>query len=69
MFFLLYADRNLIITGEWCHEVFAEYVLNPSENHPHAVVEDLDKPTQIPGFNGRGVQYYLGFHHARDSCR
>ena len=41
------ADIDLVVTGEWCHEVLAEY-------------------TQL--HSGRGLQYYLGFHHADDSC-
>lgn len=40
-------DIDLVVTGEWCHEVLAEY-------------------TQL--HSGRGLQYYLGFHHSDDSC-
>lgn len=44
------ADIDLVVTGEWCHEVLAEYTQSHREH------------------SGRGLQYYLGFHHADDSC-
>lgn len=44
------ADIDLVVTGEWCHEVLAEYTQLHREH------------------SGRGLQYYLGFHHADDFC-
>ncbi len=52
------SDDTIAITGEWCHEVMDDYL-----NMPEGYVK---YPYQ---FRGRGVQYYLGFHHGRDSCR
>ena len=76
------ADNQLIITGEWCHEVLAEYVLNPT---PTAATATATQPVDQSAvasaaetgaadeseyvFQGRGVQYYLGYHHGQDSCR
>jgi hypothetical protein len=62
-------DDQVVITGEWCHEVLDEYVLHPfddifSDSHGRTTFIDT-----YSSHNGRGIQYYLGFHHAPDSCR
>lgn len=63
-------ESSLIITGEWCHEVFAEYALNTDASAVPVSPDQVDRKTiEQVGFKGRGVQYYLGFHHGPDSCR
>lgn len=50
--------------------MFAEYALNPDPNAPVVSPDEVDRKTiEEAGFKGRGVQYYLGFHHGQDSCR
>jgi hypothetical protein len=70
--FIFHAEHDVIVTGEWCHEVFAEYALNVHEGASYVdtnTAEGKHAMLQQGGFTGRGVQYYLGFHHAQDSCR
>lgn len=67
---LTFIESSLIITGEWCHEVFAEYALNTDATVVPVSPDQVDRKTiEQVGFKGRGVQYYLGFHHGPDSCR
>eukprot|EP01036_Dinobryon_divergens_P025569 gene25567-34130_t len=47
-------DQDIAVTGEWCNEVLAAYL----------ALGNASKP-----FEGRGVQYFLGFHHAGDRCK
>jgi hypothetical protein len=53
-----YIDTGIVITGEWCHEVFASYYspTNTSANN------------NTSSYLGRGLQYFLGFHHGNDHC-
>lgn len=50
-------DSDIAITGEWCQEVMNEYLVDPFPENEKKF------------FYGRGIQYYLGFHHARHYCR
>eukprot|EP01038_Epipyxis_sp_PR26KG_P008992 gene8992-12130_t len=57
-------DYQIVVTGEWCHEVLHEYMyMYPSEP------DNYSESKLNVDFKGRGIQYYLGFHHSRDYCR
>lgn len=60
----LFLVNQVVITGEWCREVLDEY-MNPSDEASTLVDGTAPPKTE---FLGRGLQYYLGFHHNDDAC-
>jgi hypothetical protein len=72
------SDDTIAITGEWCHEVMDDYLNalsaprrrgNSEGNGVSPYHYHLPYAKYPYQFRGRGVQYYLGFHHGRDACR
>ncbi len=68
-----------MITGEWCQEVMDDYLRYPEALYAYPT-EHLRSTMEVKAekdlesyyhkeFAGRGVQYYLGFHHGRHQCR
>eukprot|EP01033_Poteriospumella_lacustris_P008822 gene8822-6353_t len=70
-------DRDVVITGEWCEPVLREYLHYPPPQQPPSPSPSPSPPlhpatdatTEHRQFHGRGIQYFLGFHHGRDECR
>jgi len=62
--FFVTTDRDVIITGEWCGAVMADFRLFPSEATAAGAPGDSLRHL----FRGRGLQYYLGFHHSSSTC-
>ncbi len=54
--YVYHAANQIVVTGEWCHEVLHEYLSNDTSSYSSE-------------FDGRGIQFYLGFHHGEDTCR
>lgn len=66
----LLVDSDIAITGEWCQPVLDEYLRHSEFAGDVALeVESLSDIFEPRKFYGRGVQYFLGFHHGRDECR
>lgn len=56
------AARDVVLTGEWCGAVMADYFSSPASSSSSSSL-------LLPSYDGRGVQYHLGFHHSKTHCR
>lgn len=61
-------DRDVIITGEWCNAVMADFHIYPTVSTIGMGAGAADASSKHHLFRGRGLQYYLGFHHSSSSC-